>query len=317
MKPILIFLFCFNIGSAIAQDQMTYESEKGKLYTRLTARNISSSYTSEIERFYNHTCDSLINADLKIDDESIKSTLTKLFQASNIELDKRTISILRIPSLNANFLEVVEAYKKTPLVVPFRLLGINRTRILAAAFKGTPAGDTIRSYVELREMMYSPVLIPGRISKSQFASYRDTMLHYLASMEPELYLTELKTNNILQELTNNTNHKTVKAIASLQDDANLVEMLPFGLAIAEQRTTTDAVRKLINKPSAYYSAFTKEMLELNNSDQQDRRDFLRSYNEDLNHVLCEHYVNPINELHEKPDNVRYQILNNISSDPRQ
>jgi hypothetical protein len=229
------------------------------------------------------------------------------------ELDKQTLSILRVPNLNANFMQVLRNYKLVPLKEQFKGVGIVRTRILAAAFKGTPAGDTIRTFVDLREMTYSPILIPGRLNKKEYEPYRDTMVSYLANHEPELFISELKNNLLLQDLVIRSRNQTVKAVAALKDEERLTEMLPFGLAFLEQRLNPDAIRKLIDKPAQYYSAFTKELLTLNASEDPGTRDYLRPYNNDLNHVLCEYYVEPINELHESPDNIRYRGLNGIST----
>lgn len=312
MKRFIAILFALSILKANAQ-QITYASEKEKLYNRLTQRYIGPVYDAEIKQFYNVTCDSLINAGVRVDNEPIQSILTKYFQACLLELGKQTITVLRIPNTNANFLKVLETYKRAPLGEVFRNVGINRTRLLASAFKGTPVGDTIRVFADIWEMMYSPILIPGRITKPQYTQYRDTMLHYLANMEPELYLSELKTNPVIQDLTLRSKNETVKAVSALQDEEQTVELLPFGLAFREGRTSREAVKKLIPKPAAYYTAFVNELLFLYNSDDELRHNYLQMYVGDLNSVLCEHYVEPINELHEQPDAVRYKILNGISA----
>ena len=310
----LLALICLVYAAPLfAQEQITYDSEKQKLYAHLTSRPIGPGYTAQINWFFNSTCDSLIKAGTRVDNEPITSTLTKYFQATLVELEKQNMSVLRVPNLNENFLRVLRSYKREPLKEMFRAVGITRTRILAAAFRGTPAGDTIRSFADLREMMYSPTLIPGRLDKPLFAPYKDSMIGYLANHEPEFFITEIKKNLQMQDLAIRSKNLTVKAITPLQNEEHLTEMLPFGLAFQEQRTNPDDIRKIIDKPVAYYTAFTTEMLALNASDDLGRRDYLRTYTEDLNNVLCEYYVEPINELHEKPDAVRFNGLTGIST----
>jgi hypothetical protein len=310
----LLALICLVCATPLfAQEQITYDSEKQKLYARLTSKPIGPNYSAQINQFFNSTCDSLINAGTRVDEEPIKSTLTKYFQATLTELEKQNMSALRVPNLNDNFLRVLRSYKREPLKEVFPAVGIVRTRILAAAFRGTPAGDTIRSFTDLREMMYSPTLIPGRLDKPQFAPYRDTMMGYLANHEPEFFISELKNNLQMQDLAIRSKNLTVKAITHLQNEEHLTEMLPFGLAFQEQRVKPDDIRKIIDKPVAYYTAFTTEMLALNASDDLGRRDYLRTYTEDLNNVLCEYYVEPINELHEKPDAIRFKALTGITT----
>lgn len=313
MRHLLLLGLLAICVNTVAQEQITYDSEKQKLYAHLTRRTIGSGYAQQVDRFYGQVCDSLIKSGTRVDNEPITSTLTKFFQATLIELQKQNMSILRVPSLNDNFLQVLQIYKRAPLKELFRAVGITRTRILASTFKGTAAGDTIRSFADLREMTYSPILIPGRLSKPELAPYRDTMLSFLANNEPEFYVSELKNNLQMQDLTLRSKNQTVKAVSQLKDEEHLTEMLPFGLAIQEQRTTADAIRKLIDKPVPYYTAFTTELLTLYASEDPGRRDYLRYYCADLNNVLCEYYVEPINELHEKPDAVRFKILNGIST----
>lgn len=256
----LLALICLVCATPLfAQEQITYDSEKQKLYARLTSKSIGPNYSAQINQFFNSTCDSLINAGTRVDEEPIKSTLTKYFQATLTELEKQNMSALRVPNLNDNFLRVLRSYKREPLKEVFPAVGIVRTRILAAAFRGTPAGDTIRSFTDLREMMYSPTLIPGRLDKPQFAPYRDTMMGYLANHEPEFFISELKNNLQMQDLAIRSKNLTVKAITPLQNEEHLTEMLPFGLAFQEQRVKPDDIRKIIDKPVAYYTAFTTEM----------------------------------------------------------
>lgn len=313
MRLLLVLICLMCAAPMFAQEQITYDSEKQKLYARLTSRPIGPGYTAQINQFFNRTCDSLVKSGTRVDNEPITSTLTKFFQATLTELEKQNMSLLRVPNLNDNFLHVLRSYKREPLKEMFRAVGIVRTRILAAAFKGTAAGDTIRSFADLREMIYSPILIPGRLDKPQYAPYRDTMMGYLANHEPEFFITELKKNLMMQDLTIRSKNLTVKAITPLQNEEQLTEMLPFGLAFQEQRVKPEDIRKIIDKPVAYYTAFTTEMLALNASDDLGKRDYLRSYTEDLNSVLCEYYVEPINELHEMPDAVRFKALTGIST----
>ena len=231
MKILLTFLLAIACMNTAAQETITYESQKEKRYKILNERYIGPVYQSEIDHFYKVACDSLVRSGTTVDGEAMTSLLVKLFLATEIELKKKTISILRIPSLNTAFLETLHIYKKGQLRDLYRTIGINRTRILYATFKDIPAGDTIHTFTSLREMSYSPILIPGRINKPEFALLRDTMVYVLANLEPDFFLTELKTNATIQETVAGHSSPTVKAIIGLKDEENLTELLPFGLAI--------------------------------------------------------------------------------------
>lgn len=112
----LLALICLVCATPLfAQEQITYDSEKQKLYARLTSKSIGPNYSAQINQFFNSTCDSLINAGTRVDEEPIKSTLTKYFQATLTELEKQNMSALRVPNLNDNFLRVLRSYKREPL----------------------------------------------------------------------------------------------------------------------------------------------------------------------------------------------------------
>jgi hypothetical protein len=313
MKIPLTILLALVFLQTYAQEKITYESQKEKLYKKLNEKYIGPFYQAEIDHFYKVACDSLVSTGLTLDGEQASSLLVKLFLATEIELEKKTISKLRVPSLNDAFLQTLKIYKKGSLKELYSNLGINRMRILYATFKDIPAGDTINTFASLREMTYNPILIPGRINKPELAPWKDTMVYYLANFEPEFFLTELKNNSTLQEVAANHSNPTVKAVLALKDEENITELLPFGLAIFEKRMTIEAVRALINKPAAYYSAYTKEMLLLHSSQEPYKQKYLSVYRQDLNDVISEYYVTPMNEMHEKPDAQRYRILTGTSA----
>jgi hypothetical protein len=289
--------------------QISYSAEKEKLYKRLTARTVGPNYSRYIDYFYNNVCDSLVNAKLVIDGDPIENILIRLFGSTSMELDKKTISILRVPSLNASFLDVLKAHQKTTIAPLFRQVGLNRTKILANAFYGLPIGDSIKTFSSLREMVAQPYLIPKRIEDPQYKPYLDTILYYFASEDPELFLTTLETSQFLQTLAAANSNKTINAVEKMKGMGNLNKLLPFGIAIEEGRITPEGVMTLASKPANYHIAFTEEMIRLHTNEDPALRGYLTGYMNAMNAEQAKIFIDPINQLHESADKERYYVLN--------
>ncbi|HSF44488.1 MAG TPA: hypothetical protein VLA58_00715 [Chitinophagaceae bacterium] len=293
--------------------QLNYSAEKAKLYKRLTERAISPNYSREVDRFYNHVCDSLVKANVSIDGDPIESILIRLFGNTAMELDRKTISRLRVPSVNVFFLELLKTYHKESIRPIIREMGINRTRILANAFIGLPIGDTLSTAASAREMAASPQLIPKRIYDPRFVNLRDTILYYLVNDEPEVFIRELKANPQMQQFADASTRAYVKAVANLKDRNNLNKILPFGMAILEGRISADSVMLLASKPANYIAAYTSEVIRLQSSEDPAVREYLNGYLRNINKELAKMFIEPINQLHESTAKERFYVLNSLSA----
>ena len=309
----MITAFCCVSSAAFSQDQ-AYNDARAKLLRTIRSRPVDKPFSQSIEQFYGKTCDSLLQKNMMLEKRSILVILTRLFNATDEKLKKRNISILRIPSVNQYFLETLREYKKQPVSALYREIGISQSSILESAFDGTTLGDSIHLMVSIREMLNSPYFISTRLQDDLYKPYRDTMLYYLANTAPDILTDKLAKNDALfTTLVKNSSNKTVKAVTAFEKDVYYEKMLPFGLAIQENRFTADSIRKLTQTPSAYYRAFIDETLRLYGSDNRLVKTYLEKPIIELNKTLAaKFYIDEINMLHESPDNVRFKILEKLS-----
>jgi hypothetical protein len=312
---IVIHLSCLLISPGVFyQGDKTYTEAKNKLLATLKNRPIDRAFTQNIDHFYNVSCDSLLQKNMMLEDRSILVILTRLFNATNEKINNRFISPLRIPSVNDYFLQTLAKYKKQPLFNLYREIGITQSTILESAFDGTKLGDSIHVIVSIREMLNNPYFISTRLADPRYHSYRDTLLYYLANTAPDILTEKLAKNDTLYTtLVKNTDNNTVKAVTAIQKDVYYEKVLPFGLAILENRFTADSIRKLTLTPSSYYRAFIDETLKLHSNPDRQVKTFLERPVTELNKTLAtKFYIDEINMLHESPDNVRFKILENLS-----
>ena len=300
---------------SFSQADPAYTEAKNKLLAVLKKRPIDKTFTQHIDHFYNVTADSLLQKNMMLEKRSILVILTRLFNASYDKLNNRSISPLRIPAVNNYFLQTLREYKTRPVTSLYREVSISQSAILEYAFDGTSVGDSIHLMLSIREMLNNPYFISTRLQDAKYQPYRDTMLYFLANNAPDILTAKLASNDALfTNLVKRSDNKTVRAVTAIEKDVYYEKVLPFGLAIQENRFTADSIRKLTLTPSAYYRAFIDETLRLYNSDNRVIKTYLERPITELNKTLAtKFYINEINMLHESPDNVRFKILENLSA----
>ena len=318
-RPALSILFIFIAQflcnySAYSQDN-AYTISRDKLVETLKKKHIDKAWTQSINRFYFNTCDSLIAKNVVVDSRSIKVILTRLFDASQLKISNKSVSVLRIPSVNTFFMQTLATYKKRPLAGLYRQIGITQIAILESTFDGLVLGDSIGLVVGIREMLSNPFLISTRLADPKYLPFRDTLLYFLANGAPEILSEKLAGNDpLFTSLANKSTNPTVRAVTQIAKDNYYDRVLPFGLAIQENRVTEDSIRKLSLNPSEYYRAFADETIRLYTNPDRGVKLYLEQPIAALNKSLAnKFYINEINTLHDSPDKVRFQILNNLSA----
>lgn len=306
----LITSLLFSVSS-FAQADSTYTEARNRLTKVLKKRTIDKAFTESIDRFYNKTCDSLLKTNLLIGERPIRVILTRFFDATEQKLSSGFITLLRIPAVNSYFLQTLKTYNKYSIAQLYRQIGLTQSTILDFAFDGTALGDSITTIVGIREMLNAPHFISTRLNQPRYAMFRDTLLYYLANAQPELLTQKVaERDSMLTALSGHTKNMTVQAVELVQKDNFYDKTLPFGLAIRENRITAEDIKKLALEPSAYYRAFTDEVIRLHTSKDFETKSYLKLPIVELNKKLSNsYYISEVNELHESPDKVRFKILN--------
>lgn len=310
LGSLIVFLALILISfSATSQD--SYANAKARIIKTLKIRYIDKAYTQNIDWFYSITCDSLINKKVIIDNKPIKDILVRLFDICTNKLNAQAVTLLRIPSINRDFLLTVKTYNSASIVNLYRNINVTKSNILQYVFDGLLLGDSIKTINGLREMLHDPYYISSGIMLPQYEAYKDSLLYALANGAPDLLIKKLAANDTMYtRLVNNSKSKSVRAITRIKMDENYERAIPFSLAIYENRITEDSIKKLTLVPQDYYHAFVDETIRLHTSTDAETRSFLKQPVADLNRKIANHYfIKAINDLHESPDHVRFVSIN--------
>ncbi len=311
LLPVLIFLSMLPINSYA--EESSYTKTRAALVEKLKMRLIDKAYSQAIDRFYFTTCDSLIKKKVKIEEKPIKDILTRLFDVSYSNINSGAITSLGIPAINNIFLSTVKAYKKGSIRSLYMGINYKQSNILRSVFEGFALGDTIRDIVGLREMFFEPYFISSRIKMPQYASYKDTLLYEMANVAPEILNRKMTDNDTFYTaLVNQTKRISVKAIAAVKTDSDYDRMLPFSLAMMENRITPEDIKKLMLVPQDYYHAFVEEAVRLHINKDPEISSFLREPITELNAKFGNYYfIKQINDLHELPDVTRFKVVSTL------
>ncbi len=309
----LFIFFSTLIPLSSFSEDISYAKMKEALVKNLRMTSIDKAYAQSIDHFYFTTCDSLVKRKLKIDNRPIKDILTKLFEVSNSNISTGAITSLGIPSLNYNFLVTLKMYKKSSITDLYMDINYVQSNILVNVFEGLFVADTIQDIVGLKEMFYEPYFISSRIELPQYAMYKDTLLYAMANVAPEILSKKLADNDTLYtNLVNRSNKVSVKAVSQVKTDTYYEKLLPFSLAILENRTTAEDVKKLTLVPQDYYHAFVEEAIRLHINTDPETSSFLEEPITTLNKKFGNYYfIKEINDLHESPDNTRFKVVSTL------
>jgi hypothetical protein len=300
----------------LAEDKSQYAKTKTALVKNLKITYVDNNYTQSIEHFYFKTCDSLIKKKFKIDNQPVKDVLVKLFDVSNAKITSSNISLLGIPALNNSFLLTLKSYKKgISISGQYMRMNLSQAKILELVFAGLSIGDSIKNINSLREMYVEPYFISSRIELAQYKPYQDTLLYLLANVAPEILNKKVNDNNAFYTaMVDKSNRVSVKAVSQVKADTYFEKILPFSLAILQNRITAEDVKKLTMVPQDYYHAFAQESIRLYTDKDPEINNFLKEPIAELNVKFGNYYfIKEINDLHESPDNVRYKVLENLSA----
>lgn len=307
-----LFTLFFQVGKAADKDQ--YATTKTSLVNQLKHVYNGNAYIQQIDKFYFKTCDSLVKKKFKMDNVKVKVILLRLFDISNASVNSGDITLLGIPALNDNFLETLKNYKKRmPVRDLYMRMSFSQAKILQTVFEGLSMGDSIKNINSLREMYVEPYFISSRIELANYLPYKDTLLYLLANVAPEILNRKVNDNNAFYtNLVDKSNRPSVKAVALVKADTYFDKTLPFSMAIMQNRMTTEDVKKLTMVPADYYHAFAQEAVRLYNDKDPEISHFLQEPIAELNVKFGNYYfIRQINDLHESPDNVRFQVVDNL------
>lgn len=230
------------------------------------------------------------------------------------------MSALLAPQLVNSFEQVmsttIDSGNMAPLVAsqPYEI-----AKIIAAIFVNNKGFAESKNIVFLKYCALNPDKILASLDPYVKESYADSLLIAVAKNDPgQLYKYSQDLYSPVGKLIHNCNNGYVKTIAQLSTTPGALLYFPFLDDIVSGKKQVDSLKKIIGDGEKgydsvqYYKALVQT--EIDYSKRMSNRDTAvamfgaNGLRDMLKRKALQHFVTPINDLHEKPENIRMRAV---------
>ncbi len=236
----------------------------------------------------------------------------------------KKISALYAPQLMDNFEKIMQAtidsVSMVPLVesMPYEIAKIN-----AAIFVNNPGFAQSRNIVFLKFCALNPDKILASMAPFVKEPFADSLLVTVAKNDPgQLYKFSQDNYSPVGKLIHNNSNGFVKIIAQLSATPGALLYFPFIDDIVSGKKQVDSLRKIIGDGEKGYDSVryfkTLVQTEIDYSKRMSSGDTAvamfgaNGLRDMLRRKALQHFVTPINDLHEKPENIRMRAVEPLS-----
>jgi hypothetical protein len=319
---LIIILYCntntVNAQSTLGEANASLDAAQVKFLGFLDNFHGDKGIRSMMEDFCNNQVDSLQAAFNAIEtagrEDKIKSINTVKFfiQALRTTLERHQLELYDVPDALKKFPLVADAIvHKTPYREYVLGFGGRRTQLMADAFRQYPEGKVLQYAADVRRLSVNPDNILPLLERQPEFPFVDTALVYVAEHSPMSIVDYVSTkNNRITDTIKNLNHPLLNQLLLLSGNRNASEIAPLAGEMALGKYTAEDIQKIRSSDvKGYYQLLV-------NTIQSDRSIFLAggpagmqpALRAALKEKAIAFYVQPVNELHESKDPVRFASL---------
>ena len=230
------------------------------------------------------------------------------------------MSALLAPQLVNSFEQVmnttIDSGNMAPLVAsqPYEI-----AKIIAAIFVNNKGFAESKNIVFLKYCALNPDKILASLDPYVKESYADSLLIAVAKNDPgQLYKYSQDLYSPVGKLIHNCNNGYVKTIAQLSTTPGALLYFPFLDDIVSGKKQVDSLKKIIGDGEKgydsvqYYKALVQTEIDyskrMSNGDTAVAMFGANGLRDMLKRKALQHFVTPINDLHEKPENIRMRAV---------
>jgi hypothetical protein len=234
------------------------------------------------------------------------------------------INVLYAPKLVDNFEKIMQAtidsVSMAPLIdaMPYEIAKIN-----ADIFTNNPGYRQSKNIVYLKYCALNPDKILANMPPFVKEPFADSLLTLVAKNDPgQLYKYAQDIYSPVGKLIHNSSNTFVKTIARLSATPGSLLYFPFIDDIVSGKKQIDSLKKIIGDGEngydsvQYYKLLVQTEIDysrrLNTGDTAIALFGANGLHDMLKRKALQHFVNPINDLHEKPENIRMRAVEPLS-----
>ncbi len=192
----------------------------------------------------------------------------------------------------------------SPLVAP---LEPRSSQLMAAAFTQYKEYPYLNDVAIYKRVVSSPDYILQFLESKPGFRFTDSLILDVASHDPLKLASYLNHNDRgIQDQVRGTHNIYVQQIVTLSHDKNVSELLPFVTQIAERKLTAEEILEKRMDIHSYYQLLVNALKESIGSSY-----FQNPLRNGIKQKALAFYVNPINELHNSSDAVRFASVKGL------
>ncbi len=267
-----------------------------------------------------------LNDKIKANNEKVRylTYIENMLRSFRLNWRSNKIKGVFAPVLIDNFEKIMEANIDSLSMVPYiDAVPYEVARINAEIFVTNKGYNQSKHLVYIKYCALNPDKILQSIAPFAKESFADSLIVIACRNDPaQLYKYAQDMNSVQGKLIRINTDPAVKAVASISEMPSALLYFPFLDDIVSGKKQTEGLKKIIGDGEkgydsiAYYKLLVQTEIEY--SKRMARHDTAIAFfgsnglRDMLQRKAIQHFITPINELHEKPENVRMKAIDSLS-----
>lgn len=295
------------------------EKEKASFREYVNSVSLDTNILNRLHRFIGSEADSMhksVMTDSSLQDKiKEKAILSLMFfiqeLCQNLSLQK--FEIYDIPgALDSYKLFLAAFLYHKPYEHLLKPISARRSQLLAAAFWQFNENAYLKDIAIFKRVISAPDYILQFLEKNPRFRFADSLLLIAMDYNPLKIVSLLKQNESgLQEIIHKNKNIYLQNVVSLSKNQHVSELLPFIMALAENKMTTAGILETRRNASGYFQLLVNTLKEYKSMQTDTSFSFLNPLRNAIKEKALSFYVNQINQLHGSEDNIRYASVKNM------
>ena len=267
-----------------------------------------------------------LNDKIKANNEKVRylTYVENMLRSFRLNWRSNKIKGVYAPVLLDNFEKIMKANIDSLNMAPYiNAVPYEVARINAEIFTNNIGYNQSKNLVYLKYCALNPDQILQSIAPYAAASFADSLIIVACKNDPaQLYKYAQDQYSVQGKLIRKNTDVAVKAVATISEMPSALLYFPFLDDIVSGKKQTDSLRKIIGDGEkgydsvAYYKLLVQT--EIDYSKRMVKHDTAIAFfgsnglRDMLQRKAIQHFITPINELHEKPENVRMKAIDSLS-----
>lgn len=321
LLALLSAMVLFTNAQTVKQATKKLDASQKEFSKMLTSYPMSKSGKDQLNHFITNEIDSLqriIKGNSSIPDEVKVQAINcqcYLLDTLQAQVANKTFDIQLLRDSRQNFIPLWENMLNSKSNDDIMQgLELPSTNLMAVVFRDFKQADRLRDFAELKRLEDAPENIMIYLDKNPVFTFRDTLIAMAANLQPErlAFYIQNSRNDELQKAFRANTSPLVQTLVKIAGERNVKNYYPFLPQIAENKMSLADVDRLRTQPVQYYQTLVDAAI----ANQESRLNggkpiYVKPTRQYVKEYGIMFYTDVINSLHESPDKVRFEALNDL------